>query len=109
MSSFYMRMDIGEHPACVSTEKQKPSMYRVSEEPDTPRTRGRPVAGDDALDTDFLRRAEDLALVADDPGVDGADEDVDTLQVLLQLLVVVGQLPDSDLHPRRLQLHGCGL
>ena len=71
--------------------------------------RGTEVGGDDALDTDFLRRAEDLALVADDPGVDGADEDIDVLNEILQLLVVIGHASHADLGPSSLELLRSGL
>ncbi len=87
---------------CVST-------HHISEEADTLCSRGSEVTRDDALDTDFLRGAEDLPLLADDPSIDGADKDVDALQELLELLVVVGQVPDADLDPGRLQLLSGGL
>ena len=67
------------------------------------------LAGHDALHPNLLRGADDVLLCVDQPARHSADEDVDALQDLFELLKVVGQLPDADLDPGRLQLLGGGL
>ena len=87
--------------------------HHVEEDTDAPSPWGAPVARDEALDAHLLRSAEDLLLVADDAGVHGAQEDLDALQVLLQLVEIVGHVSDADLDPLCLQgfcgrlRHGC--
>ena len=95
--------------ATPTSTKTGKTTYHVSEQTDALRTGRRPVARDDSLYADFLRCAENLALLADHSRIDTADKDVDALQVLFELLKVVGHLPDADLDPRALQLLGAGL
>ena len=55
------------------------------------------ITRDDALDADFLRGADDVALLADHPPDDGADDDVCTREGLLQALDAVVQVARADL------------
>ena len=89
--------------ATPTSTKTGKTTYHVSEQTDALRTGRRPVVRDDSLYADFLRCAQNLALLADHSGIDTADEDVDALEVSLQLLVVVGQVPDADFDPGSLE------
>ena len=90
--------------ATPTSTKTGKTTYHVSEQTDALRTGRRPVARDDSLYADFLRCAQNLALLADHSGIDTADEDVDASQVLLELLEVVSHLPDADLDLLRQKL-----
>ena len=97
-------MSISKHLASIThTAVGLVWTYDVSDDTNSLGTRSRPVARHDALHADLLRSAEDFPLLADNTGVHGADEDVDALEVPLQLLVVIGQVPDADFDPGSLE------
>ena len=83
--------------------------HHVSDDVETLLARGRPLARDHALHADFLRSADDLPLLGDNTTVHGADEDVNTLEVFLQLRVVIRQVSDTDLDSRGLPIRDDGL
>ena len=69
----------------------------VVQRADAPCTGRAEIARDDALDADFLRGTDDVALLADHPPDDGADDDVCTREGLLQALDAVAQVARADL------------
>lgn len=70
---------------------------------------GRKVARHDALDTDFLRSKDDSSLLRHCVVSNGADEDVNAIEVLLELLVSVVDVADANLDALYPQLLVFGL
>ena len=68
-----------------------------------------PITWNDPLNAHFLRCTKYLPLRANYASIDGAYEDVDAFQVLLELLEIVGQAPNADLDARCLQALRSGL
>ena len=73
------------------------------------RTRSAKVAGDDTFHTHILRSSEDVSLQGDHGGIHRADQDVDTFDHRLQLLVVVGDVTLADFDAGSAQAFGLGL
>ena len=67
------------------------------------------VARDDTLSADFLRSAEEVALLVDRPRDDGADNDVRAREGLLQALDAVVQVSGADLDAVRTEIGHGGL
>ena len=77
--------------------------HHISENTDSLGTWSCPVSRYDALDAHFLRSAKDVPLLANNTSINGTDEDVYALQILLQLLEVVDQVSGANFNSGGLQ------
>lgn len=71
--------------------------------------RDREVAWDDTLHSRFLRGAKDLLLRFERHGGDGADEDGDALDDLLERVQAVREVANADLHTGGAEVLCCRL
>ncbi len=104
MSSFYRTRSQRRY-----TSRSGRGTYLVIQRADAPRADRAKVARDDALHPDFLRGADDVALRAQCPDNDDADENVRAFEGLLEALDAVVQVSRADLDAPRTQVGDCGL
>ena len=107
ISSFYV---MGSISAWIMFEKpERDGTGLVVKRADAPGARSAKVTRDDALDADLLRSPDEIALLADHPRDDAADDDVCACEGLLQALDAVVQVSGADLDTPRTEVGNRGL